>query len=82
MIPRPRFPGAVAHSDARLVELARRGDERAFELIVRRHRPSLVAYARRLGLGDARAEDAVQQAVLSAWLTSAHGSGASHTTPP
>ncbi len=73
MIPRPRFPGAVAHSDARLVELARRGDERAFELIVRRHRPSLVAYARRLGLGDARAEDAVQQAVLSAWLALCRG---------
>ncbi len=73
MIPRPRFPGAVAHSDARLVELARRGDERAFELIVRRHRASLVAYARRLGLGDGRAEDAVQQAVLSAWLALCRG---------
>ncbi len=73
MIPRPRFPGAPRHSDARLVELARRGDERAFELIVRRHRASLVSYCRRLGLGDTRAEDAVQQAFLSAWLALCRG---------
>jgi RNA polymerase sigma-70 factor (ECF subfamily) len=73
MIPRPRFPGASAHSDQRLLELARKGDERAFELIVRRHRSALLSYCRRLGLGDARAEDAVQQTFISAWLALCRG---------
>jgi RNA polymerase sigma-70 factor (ECF subfamily) len=73
VIARPRFPGAPAHSDVRLVELARRGDERAFELIVRRHRGPLLSYCRRLGLGEARAEDAVQQSFLSAWLALCRG---------
>jgi RNA polymerase sigma factor (sigma-70 family) len=53
-------------SDERLVALARAGHERAFEAIVQRYRPLLVRSARRY-LSDARAEDAVQQAFLSAW---------------
>jgi RNA polymerase sigma factor (sigma-70 family) len=73
VIPKPRFLGAGAESDARLVELARSGEERAFELIVRRHRKALVGSCRRLGLGEARAEDAVQQAFLSAWLALRRG---------
>src|SRR5689334_9551117 len=53
-------------SDERLVALARAGHERAFEAIVERYRSALLRSARRY-LPDARAEDAVQQASLSAW---------------
>jgi RNA polymerase sigma factor (sigma-70 family) len=53
-------------SDERLVVLARGGSERAFEAIVERYRGVLLRGARRF-LPDARAEDALQQALLSAW---------------
>src|ERR1700761_358293 len=53
-------------SDERLVALAQAGHERAFEAIVERYRSALLRSARRY-LPDARAEDAVQQASLSAW---------------
>jgi len=35
-------------SDERLAELTRDGDERAFGVIVERHRPQLLAHARRI----------------------------------
>src|SRR3954470_16862428 len=53
-------------SDERLVVLARVGHERAFEAIVERYRGPLLRAARRY-LPEARAEDALQQAFLSAW---------------
>src|ERR1700749_2460984 len=53
-------------SDDRLVALARAGHERAFEAIVERYRGARLRGARRY-LPDARAEDALQQAFLSAW---------------
>src|SRR4051795_161586 len=53
-------------SDDRLVELARAGHERAFEAIVERDRAPLLRAARRY-LPEARAEDALQQAFISAW---------------
>ena len=55
-------------SDARLLALAGDGHERAFEAIVRRYRRQLLVYSRRLVSSDARGEDAVQQALLQAWL--------------
>ena len=55
-------------TDARLVALARAGHERAFEALVQRYRKPLLAYCRRLLLPEARAEDALQQALLQAWL--------------
>ncbi len=55
-------------TDARLVELARGGHERAFEALVQRHRKPLLAYCRRLLLPESRAEDALQQALTKAWL--------------
>jgi RNA polymerase sigma factor (sigma-70 family) len=55
-------------SDQRLVELARTGNEHAFEALVRRHRRALVAYSRRLVPSGAGGEDAVQQALLLAWV--------------
>lgn len=52
--------------DHRLVSLVRAGSDSAFEEIIRRHRGPLLRYSRRL-LGDARAEDAVQQALINAF---------------
>jgi len=52
-------------SDARLVQLARAGDQRAFEMIVERYRPLLLAHCRSVA-GEA-GQDAVQQAFMTAW---------------
>jgi RNA polymerase sigma factor (sigma-70 family) len=54
-----------SQSDARLVDLTRDGNERAFEAIVQRYDRPLLRYCSRI-LPAARAEDAVQQAFLSA----------------
>jgi RNA polymerase sigma factor (sigma-70 family) len=61
-------------SDARLVELASGGHERAFDVLVQRYRKPLLGYCRRLLLPEARAEDALQQALLQAWLALRDGS--------
>jgi RNA polymerase sigma factor (sigma-70 family) len=55
--------------DARLVQRVRAGDELAFEAIVARHRPRLLAFARRIlrSRPDA-AEDVVQEALMRAHL--------------
>ncbi len=64
----PQLPTALlrAQTDDRLARLAAAGSERAFEAIVERYRRPLLAYARRM-LGDTRAEDVVQAAMLSVW---------------
>jgi RNA polymerase sigma factor (sigma-70 family) len=54
-----------SQTDARLVDLTREGNERAFEAIVQRYRKPLLRYCSRV-LSPTRAEDAVQQAFLSA----------------
>jgi RNA polymerase sigma factor (sigma-70 family) len=59
--------------DERLVELARAGHERAFEALVQRYRRQLLHYCRRLSGSDAGAEDAVQQALLQAWVALSNG---------
>src|SRR3954470_18274703 len=53
-------------TDERLVALARAGHDRAFEAIVERYRRSLLRACRRI-LPEARAEDALQQALVAAW---------------
>ncbi|HEY8302964.1 MAG TPA: sigma-70 family RNA polymerase sigma factor [Solirubrobacteraceae bacterium] len=58
----------LSQSDARLAAFARAGHERAFEALVQRYRRPLHRYCRRLLLSDERAEDALQQALLQAWL--------------
>lgn len=58
----------LTQSDARLVAFAHAGHERAFEALVRRYRRPLLGYCRRLLLSQERAEDALQQALLQAWL--------------
>jgi RNA polymerase sigma factor (sigma-70 family) len=67
----PRLP--LVQSDQRLLALARDGDERAFEAIVRRYRRPLLRYCRRMGLSDSRAEDVVQQALMRAWIALGRG---------
>jgi RNA polymerase sigma factor (sigma-70 family) len=53
--------------DAQLVDALRAGDERAFEEIVARHRPRLLAFARRiLRTRPDSAEDIVQEALMRA----------------
>ena len=59
-------------SDERLVALARAGHERPFEAIVERYRRPLLRHARRL-VGEARAEDAVQQSLVAAWAALQRG---------
>jgi len=63
----------ATQSDARLVELARNGHERAFEALVQRYRRPLLGYCRRVLLPEGRAEDALQQALLQAWLALQRG---------
>lgn len=63
----------ATQSDARLVELARQGHERAFEALVQRYRRPLLGYCRRLLCGEGRAEDALQQGLLGAWLALQRG---------
>jgi RNA polymerase sigma factor (sigma-70 family) len=59
-------------SDARLVELARDGHERAFEAIVERYRRPLTRYVRRM-LPSARVEDVLQIAFINAWSSLSGG---------
>jgi RNA polymerase sigma factor (sigma-70 family) len=61
--------GSLRHqSDERLVALTRGGSERAFSEIARRYQRPLRSYCSRL-VGAERAQDAVQQALLQAFLS-------------
>ncbi|WP_229852039.1 RNA polymerase sigma factor [Streptomyces roseolus] len=53
--------------DLLLVVRAAEGDEEAFEVLVHRHAPAMLQLAERLMGSRAEAEDAVQDAFLSAW---------------
>jgi RNA polymerase sigma factor (sigma-70 family) len=55
-------------SDHRLVGLAREGRDSAFDEIVRRYRPGLVAFAAAYAQRDS-AEDVVQESFTAAWRT-------------
>jgi RNA polymerase sigma factor (sigma-70 family) len=74
MSPRISISLLASQSDQRLAALAGEGHERAFEALVQRYRRPLLRYCRRMRLGDARAEDVLQQAFLQAWLAFARGS--------
>ncbi|MFY9571153.1 MAG: sigma-70 family RNA polymerase sigma factor [Blastocatellia bacterium] len=54
-------------SDLELVSLAREGDERAFEEIVRRHSPRVFSIASKFLRQRAQVEDAAQEAFLKAY---------------
>src|SRR5262245_46666155 len=67
-------PAALLHeTDEQLVSLARSGSERAWTEIMRRYGRQLRAYCSRF-VGPNRAEDAVQQAFLQAFLALRDGS--------
>jgi RNA polymerase sigma factor (sigma-70 family) len=72
LVSRPSALLLRSQSDARLLELAREGHERAFEAIVERYRRPLLRACRRV-LPEARAEDAVQQALVAAWTALERG---------
>jgi len=54
-------------SDGLLAQRSADGDTRAFAILVRRHGPFLRAYATRLTGSSSDADDAVQEALISAW---------------
>jgi RNA polymerase sigma factor (sigma-70 family) len=68
-------------SDARLVALANRGHERAFEALVHRYRKPLLAHCERMGVPTERAEDVVQQGLLQAWLALQGGAAVRDARP-
>ena len=70
----------ACQSDERLVQMARAGNERAFEAIVDRYRRPLLRYCGRI-LPASRAEDAVQQALLNAHIA-LHASDEALTLKP
>ncbi|MER5737657.1 sigma-70 family RNA polymerase sigma factor [Streptomyces sp. NPDC002262] len=58
----------AAEADDRLLAVrAAEGDEEAFEVLVHRHSPAMLLLAERLMGSRAEAEDAVQDAFVSAW---------------
>jgi RNA polymerase sigma-70 factor (ECF subfamily) len=63
--PEPKAP--APEEDARLLDALRRGDEAAFETLVRRHSGPLLAATRRILRNDEDAREALQDAFLSAF---------------
>lgn len=58
----------LTQSDQRLAGMVQAGHEPAFEALVHRYRRPLLRYCRRLCLSEARAEEALQQTLLNAWV--------------
>lgn len=67
MIPRTTQPGARTDREADLVARARAGDERAFAILAERSRRRLFAVCVRITGDEHSAQDAAQDALLSAW---------------
>src|SRR5262245_762526 len=58
-------------ADEDLMQLVRKGEARAFELIVERHQSAAFGLAYRMTGARATAEDVVQEALLSLWRSNA-----------
>ena len=71
----------ATQSDARLLALARRGHERAFEALVHRYRRPLLAHCRRLLGSQERAEDGLQQGLMQAWIALQQGTEVREARP-
>src|ERR1044071_3267106 len=54
-------------SDEALMARVARGDERAFQLLARRHLPAMLGLARRILGNGADAEDVAQEALMRVW---------------
>ena len=67
-------------SDERLVEHVRAGDVAAFEVLYERHVAGLLGFCRHMLGGQEEAEDAVQQAFVSAHAAMLRGSREIATT--
>jgi RNA polymerase sigma factor (sigma-70 family) len=86
MNPLLRHQSRLAHAvlrtetDQRLAALARGGSAEAFELIVERHRGPLTRHCRGI-VGDADAEEAVQNALIKAHGALARGDRVRHLGP-
>lgn len=61
--------GTSKHSDEELVAAAKRGDARAFDELVLRHRQKIVAVAQRITNNREDAEDAAQESFHKAFLS-------------
>lgn len=56
-----------AHDDSRLVEELRRGDQHAFDQLMRRHGPSVFRYAWAVADSPEQVEDLIQDTFLTLW---------------
>jgi RNA polymerase sigma-70 factor (ECF subfamily) len=65
-------PARLSHEEADLIGGLQRGEDRAFELMVRKFGGRMLATARRLLGSEDDARDALQEAFLSAFRSSAH----------
>src|SRR4029077_16858311 len=54
-------------SDEALMARVARGDERAFQVLARRHLPAMLGLARRILRNAAKAEDVAQEALMRVW---------------
>lgn len=61
----PANPNGAAQREASLIEGLRRGDEAAFETLVRDYGPRLLSVAKRVLRKDSDAQDAVQEAFVA-----------------
>jgi len=73
MNPHRARPPLASLSDEDLAALVREGRPHAFDVIVHRYSRELLGYCRRLGLADSRAEDALQGALMRAWVALERG---------
>ncbi|WP_183466554.1 RNA polymerase sigma factor [Mycolicibacterium iranicum] len=61
--------------DGELAAAAAAGDRAAFEVLIRRHGPSLYRYARRMTRDEAAVQDIVQETFVAAWRRIDHFRG-------
>ncbi|MGB8197804.1 MAG: sigma-70 family RNA polymerase sigma factor [Acidimicrobiales bacterium] len=69
--------GLTTDDEDALVALARTGDERAYEVLIERHRAELHAHCYRMLASVHDADDAVQEALIRAWRALPHFEGRS-----
>ncbi|MHB8532298.1 MAG: RNA polymerase sigma factor, partial [Solirubrobacteraceae bacterium] len=81
MSPRLPHPLLAVQSDRSLAELAGKGSQNAFEVLVKRYRAPLLRYCMQLGLAEASAEDVLQQSFTKAWLALGRGGGVRELRP-
>src|SRR6476620_2142699 len=66
-VPHASYLIAMDDSNEALMARVARGDERAFQLLSRRHLPAMLGLARRILRNSAEAEDVAQEAFIRVW---------------